>query len=410
MVENAKQVLFFNDTTNWYHFGCTGTSTALKAQITKIGYNLTAVPITETYKLHSFPKTAEEFVSPENYQKFADANPETSNLIKDHPVIVINGEGTLHGMRDGPIALLYLAFSSKYFLNKHVEIINSSVYPNDDMSLSNEEANKLYKLVFDTINFVAIREPLSFKLMQELNVKAVESFDCLPLYIRDNYKMTAIKDNATLLVAGSAYWVNLNMLEKDKETLENLNANLEQFTDYLKSMSDEGYKVKFLFGAAAYPSQDDQKFITYLKENASFPLEVVDCKSLDEWLNNIEQATLLISGRFHHTIAAACLNTPYITLNSNTPKTESLLQALGHQKIFSFNEENLYSELKLQTQNINFDSRENNPNLMEELCAKATENFAGLRELYEVSNDIPLLTPSEVALSGSSLENNIDHF
>jgi polysaccharide pyruvyl transferase WcaK-like protein len=38
---------------------------------------------------------------------------------------------------------------------------------------------------------------------------------------------------------------------------------------------------------------------------------------------------VLVSGRFHHTIAAACLNTPFVLLGSNTPKNAGLAETLG---------------------------------------------------------------------------------
>jgi hypothetical protein len=38
---------------------------------------------------------------------------------------------------------------------------------------------------------------------------------------------------------------------------------------------------------------------------------------------------VLVSGRFHHSIAAACLGTPLLLTGSNTPKNEGLLTLLG---------------------------------------------------------------------------------
>ena len=37
----------------------------------------------------------------------------------------------------------------------------------------------------------------------------------------------------------------------------------------------------------------------------------------------------LVSGRFHYSIAAAWLGTPFIALDSNTPKMDGLMQTLG---------------------------------------------------------------------------------
>jgi len=44
------KILLLNDTTNWYHFGCTATSTALIEKMKALGHKVTTLSITETYK------------------------------------------------------------------------------------------------------------------------------------------------------------------------------------------------------------------------------------------------------------------------------------------------------------------------------------------------------------------------
>jgi hypothetical protein len=55
-------------------------------------------------------------------------------------------------------------------------------------------------------------EPLSFNLMQGLGLLCVASFDCMPLYIRDSYKLTKTRDANLIYIAGSAAWLHLNIL------------------------------------------------------------------------------------------------------------------------------------------------------------------------------------------------------
>ena len=45
----------------------------------------------------------------------------------------------------------------------------------------------------------------------------------------------------------------------------------------------------------------------------------------------MRRARLLVSGRFHHSIAAAALGTPFVVFNSNTPKIDGLMALLGHE-------------------------------------------------------------------------------
>ena len=57
--------------------------------------------------------------------------------------------------------------------------------------------------------------------------------------------------------------------------------------------------------------------------------QLINANSEKEWLATIDQARLLISGRFHHSIAAAFLKTPFVALQTNTPKLDALLEMLS---------------------------------------------------------------------------------
>ena len=212
----GKKILLINDTTNWYHFGCTATSMALKLTIEKTGAILQTIPITETYKIVGAPNTIEGFLDLKIFQIFVEANMQLMSAIKYNDILVINGEGTLHGLRQAPLSLLYVAYTSKKFLGKHVEIVNHSVYPQDSLTLDDRAITDIYKLVYEYIDYVAIREPESYELMLKLGIKAEQSFDCMPLYIREEYKFHQKKDKKTLLVAGSAAWLHLNILSSEK--------------------------------------------------------------------------------------------------------------------------------------------------------------------------------------------------
>lgn len=92
----------------------------------------------------------------------------------------------------------------------------------------------------------------------------------------------------------------------------------------LKDKISDGYRVKFLYGDMQYPARDDQEIILELKRSMGHNFFIANATSVNNWLDHIAQAGLLISGRFHHSIAAACLGTKFIAFNSNTPKMEGL--------------------------------------------------------------------------------------
>ena len=372
----GKKVLLINDTTYWYHFGCTATSKALKLAIEATGATLQAISITETYKIVGAPTTKDGFLNKDNFQSFVDANRDLMEAIRDNDILVINGEGTLHGLRQAPLSLLYIAFAAKKFLGKNVEIINHSVYPQDDLKLDKPEITEIYELVYNHIDYSAIREPESFNLMKRLGVPAVQSFDCMPFYIREKYKFHKTKDTRTLLVAGSAAWLHLNILSSERGNIDEFEDGLSGFIQYLHKMSEQGYRIEFLYGAAEHPAKDDREFMAFIEPRLSTSWTVIEAKSLDEWLGHIERANLLVSGRFHHTIAAACLGTNFIILNSNTPKVEGMAKVLGCGDVLNYRDPDIVEKLLVKTE-------EAEKGVLKQcdlgnLCSMSANNFNGL--------------------------------
>lgn len=392
------KVLLINDTTKWYHFGCTATSTALIDGIKRLGHTVTSLPITETYKIKFAPTTKSGFLDKLSYQKFIDGNPDLIDLIKSHDAVIFNGEGTLHGINPAPVSLLYLAYIAKKELGKHVEILNHSAYPQHDTSLGDTQEVAIYKLVYHTIDFASIREPVSFNTMVRLGAKVGECFDCMPLYIRDHYIKSNIKHPNELLIAGSATWLQINIPSHERGNVEDFTQGLSGFNQYVQEMSSRGFKIKFLYGADSFPAKDDREFVEYMRKQFQVNWEIYEATSLDDWLRTIEEATLLVSGRFHHTIAAASLGTHFIALNSNTPKIEGLMQILGSNEIVRYSDQEIYNKL-LRLTSEKLPARLNDvkslwgDSHLQTLCTAAEKNFDGLKK-----NDlgIILLTGAEL--------------
>lgn len=221
--------------------------------------------------------------------------------------------------------------------------------------------------------------------MKKLNIKAVESFDCMPLYIRDNYIRSSIKHSNELLIAGSATWLQLNIPSKQKGNIEDFTQGLFGFNRYLKKMSSKGFKIKFLSGAKGYPAKDDKEFIEYMQKQFHINWEVYEAISLNDWLRTIEESTMLVSGRFHHTIAAASLRTPFLMLNSNTPKMKGLAKVLSYGKIIKYDDHEIYDKLMQQTdKKLSSSEKETSfqdSSILNKLCSKAEVNFECLRKI-----------------------------
>jgi polysaccharide pyruvyl transferase WcaK-like protein len=95
---------------------------------------------------------------------------------------------------------------------------------------------------------------------------------------------------------------------------------------------DTGRELIFLAGANAWLAQDDALLLNALHPKLRGRYRLVAATSEAEWLGTIANACLLISGRFHHSIAAACLGTPLLIAGSNTAKNEGLLDRLGLER------------------------------------------------------------------------------
>ncbi len=377
-----QKIVLFNDTAAWYHWGCTGTSTALKEEIQKLKFEIQTFPINVTYSLKEVPQF-EEFNNPEKFDRFCKENSDVANAIQASVAVVITGEGTIHDLRPGPRALLYLAHAAKTFFGKHVEIINHSAYPMDSPELSasfignfgveKEEADSelaqaqaIYSKVYSKLDFIAIRELFSYNEMKKINISSTLSFDCLPLYIRNHYHTKKQVRNKTVVVAGSVAYSE---------------PGVKQLCRYLETLDTAGFEIKVLVGAAAFPSNDDQTFVNVLKMHCKAPWTLMTASSMEEWLNTINHATFLVSGRFHHSIAAFCLNTPFIALNSNTHKVHAICAMLEQAEPLLYSDPQLFDHLVLRTNVILASPNIDNEIKIDEICELAQRNFDGLKTL-----------------------------
>ncbi len=368
------KITLFNDTSAWYHWGCTGTSTALKEGMQQLGFEIDAVPINETYSLKEVPPF-EFFDDQERFRQFCDQNREIVAKLQSADAVIITGEGTIHDLRDGPMHLLYLAHLAKKYFGKHVEIINHSAYPNDPLFSGTEKsedkcelARHIYRTIYSELDFIAIRESFSHQEMKKIGIESTLSFDCLPLYIKNHYQRPKIVKEKSLLLAGSVAFTN---------------EGAEKICRYLEILSSRGYQIEVLIGAAAFPAKDDKKFVAFLEENCRAPWKLIEAGSMEEWLDTINQATFLVSGRFHHSIAAFCLNTPFIALNSNTHKVHSICAHLGQKEPLLFSDPLLLEHLLERTEILLSSSPNNNQPQLENICHLAEKNFDGLKFLIK---------------------------
>jgi len=306
-------IALVNDTHDWYHWGCTATSSALRRRILARGYRLISAPIRLTYRFGPAVRSREDFDCEAFFQQAVRQNGPLLDLVRTADLVLINGEGTLHRLSPAPLVLLYLAHVAAVRFGKPVQIVNHSVYPDGRAPCRDELAAEIYRRVYQQLDFVAVRESISHQVLQQLGVASTLSFDGLPITVAEKFRPRPTVPGRRLLIAGGPGLVGLEL------------APLRRF---MADCTRQGYEVEVLVGAKAWPATDDAMLVASLRQHAAPLWRLVEARSLDEWFAAIAGATVVVSGRFHHSLAAACLGTPCVLLDSHTPKNRALAQSL----------------------------------------------------------------------------------
>ena len=360
------KALLLNDTTAWYHWGCTATSLALRDQIRARGYDVAATPIRAVYAARPAPSTMQAFDEPYFFARFVDANPALIRQIAEADRVVVNGEGTLHGLSDNVLALLYVAYAAATRLGKRVQIVNHSCYPEDAARVTDPVANGLYKRVYDTLEYTAFREHICHRLMASIGVDGALAFDSLPLTARQMRPGLPQQREKRLVIAGSAAADD---------------ATAGAFAEYARWAAARGWTVVMLGGARAFPALDEMNFLRALaRHGMPAGTELVIAPSLERWLGEFARAGLVATGRFHHSIAAFSLDAPFVAASSNTAKTDALMQLLERPSPLPIRAPDLAARL-VQAHEAALDARE--PEAVraarrEAVETLAMENFAAL--------------------------------
>jgi polysaccharide pyruvyl transferase WcaK-like protein/Flp pilus assembly protein TadD len=314
----GRRVLLLNDTSAWYHWGCSCTSLALRAGLAAGGGAVRGVPIAALAALGPLPSGRAELDDPRLFDAFARNHGALCAALEQADEVVVNGEGTLHGVSRAAIGLLYLAWLARRRYGRRVRIVNHSCYPDDRAQRTGSAVEDFYRQVYEALDGVAVREPVSATLLESLGIHVTRSFDCLPLF-----------------AAAQAHAVRRDPGGADRLLLAGSVADAGAVAAALGALARDaraaGLRPAFLCGAAGGLAADDRDFARRLAAVAGPDVELLHATSEAAFLSAIASARLLVSGRFHYSIAAACLGTPFVALDSNTPKMDGLMALLGVQ-------------------------------------------------------------------------------
>jgi hypothetical protein len=308
-----RRALLVNDTSRWYHWGCSCTSLALRAGLRERGYDVRALPIEAIGALAPLPTGSAALDDAAMLAEFERANPSIAGALAGADEVVINGEGSLHGATPASLGLLYLAWIARTRFGRPVRIVNHSCYPEDPARPSGGALETFYRRVYERVDTVVVREPVSAALLGAMGIEAMQGFDCLPLFAAAHAETISRTGTDHVLIAGSVAAGPAAVAACARIALD---------------AKARGLRPLFLFGANANLAADDREFARLLHRATDGAVGLFHATSEAEFLSAIASAQLLVSGRFHYSIAAAWLGTPFVALDSNTPKMEGLMDFL----------------------------------------------------------------------------------
>ena len=310
----AKKALLLNFTASSYHWGCYGTSIEIYQLLLSKNYYVETIPV---YVTHSISPTAEKVSDFDDRNFFYSFHQRNSSLIQSiiqSDIVIANGEGTLHRLGKAALNLLYCLYISKKYFAKKVHLINFSCFPNGDET-NPKGSSQIYPNVLRHLDTITPRERVTNKILTNSGIKTKQAFDCLPRFL-DRYDYTNChKPKGSILVTGGVCF------DKKREKF---------LIDFINFFLKKGVAVTYLLGAHFSPAKEDLILQKCLKENPSLSaLRFAQVQSIEQWVYEFKTASFLFSARFHHSIAALSIGTPFRYLSSNTPKISAALETLG---------------------------------------------------------------------------------
>lgn len=362
-----KTAVLLNDTSTWYHWGCTATSQALQRNITAAGYAVVPIAHQEVAQTAYDVPSLAQFDDPLFLSGYRYRNPTLFDALARCDRLVINGEGTIHGTAPNAIRLLYLAYVTKTVFKKPVHIVNHACFPEDGATLSNPQIIAYYLKAYRAADHVVVRDAISHQLLTSLGINNTLGFDSLPLTAREWIAGRGLPAREKhVILAGSSLFSG-----------RAANAYQKNINDLL----NDGHRVSVLIGAAIHKAGEDRPFCEWVQKLFGDRVDIIDAKSLDEWFALLGSAALLVSGRFHYSIAAACFGTPFVAFEGNTPKLHALCELLEEKPPLVYTDPDLSMQMTLRIAKALREGpldEEKRKSRLEKLCALAMKNYENL--------------------------------
>jgi N-acetylglucosaminyldiphosphoundecaprenol N-acetyl-beta-D-mannosaminyltransferase len=225
------------------------------------------------------------------------------NYFVKYTHICFNGEGAIHTKSGHLILLMALLY-----LAKKKGLIVAAVNQTIDLKKS-PKLEKLVKMIYDKVDFVSVREPVSLEYVQSIGIKKAKLIPDaaygLPKISKAKIDEIAQAYNLPKEFIGIA---GSSILQRDNKSVQKVERTLQ--------MTQKRFALPIVFFANAktdiYIAHKLQKKYDFLLIEP--PVKYIDATAL------IAKCTLLISGRQHPNIFAYEYGVPYIPFSANTVK------------------------------------------------------------------------------------------
>lgn len=270
-----KKVAIFNDTSVLHHYGCN----AVMSNLCTFAVNSNLEP---------------SFFWPVG----VDWRPHVTRLkrvLTNYQAIIVNGEGTIHNPRARAKAKILLELPQLASeLAIPIYLVNSTIH-----NLDPDHLKMLLKF-----NGIFVRDTASKRLLLDANISSsvVPDLSCFSPSLSEEIK---IRSNSRILVTGSV------VEEKNRILKSFAKKNSFDFKDIYFKKRDILTRV-FSRAKSKCVFTPEQKRITAPNR-------------YQDWLPYVKQYELLVTGRFHAVSLSLLTGTPFLAVDSNTPKINNLL-------------------------------------------------------------------------------------
>jgi len=343
------KILLINDTRHLTNWGCVGTTTGLLEEIDQEGIDIKTIELKKMTKHYRYKNILADIFHRNarilfkrkkiDYNKIAEklgavkAIPEISTefesiatnwlnnkefereieKLKWADFILVNGEGSIYGREAKGFYLMFLAWfcREKLDLNTPMCMVNCTIQIDDHRSLTNGMARK----TFDYFDEIFVREPISKKRVEELDLYSGE-VKCFPdiVFRHDIPSKNDLKLKKLSFEIEKPFIIIGDSSHTTRDSIFKTETFKETVVEFIERMDEEfpNHQIVLSCCPEGLPGFDKIDYPKISAKDVSYSDYIYICSKAD----------LHISGRHHGSLYAMIGDCPFLMMSANTYKTE----------------------------------------------------------------------------------------